>query len=125
MNRRDFLRLAIATIAAAVASLRPRPEPTVTGLRTATLPEIVLDDDGVVGASDHRSRDFWVHLMSETKARRAARSHDDWPKLFQAYGLPIGPPVMADGQIGYLMPPELQAELIEMIEADLAGEEEG
>ena len=48
MNHRTFLRLLTATAAAAVAGLRPRPEPTevVTGSRWITSPEIVMTDYG-------------------------------------------------------------------------------
>ena len=48
MNRRDFLRLAAVTAAAAVAGLRPRPEPgeMVSGSRWITSPEIVMTDYG-------------------------------------------------------------------------------
>ena len=48
MNRRDFLRLAAVTAAAAVAGLRPRPEPgeMVTVPHWVTSPEIVMTDYG-------------------------------------------------------------------------------
>ena len=49
MNRREFLKsILAATAAAAVADLRPRPEPTevVTGSRWITSPEIVMTDYG-------------------------------------------------------------------------------
>jgi len=56
MNRRTFLHLLTATAAAAVADLRPRPEPTevVTGSRWITSPEIVMTDYGriVTNATD-------------------------------------------------------------------------
>ena len=53
MNRRTFLRLVAATAAAAVAGLRPRPEPTEVGheLLSSAHPDITLMDNGRPGLS--------------------------------------------------------------------------
>jgi len=55
MNRRDFLHLFAATAAAAVAGLRPRPEPTgmthelmTHELLSSAHPDIVLDDESLI-----------------------------------------------------------------------------
>ena len=67
MNRRDFLHLLTATAAAAVAGLRPRPEPTEVGheLLSSAHPDITLTDDGRPGLST--SRDWASFYVGETE----------------------------------------------------------
>ena len=61
--------------------------------------------------------------MPKAKTERATRLYDSWAELCQAYDVPIGPPMIVDGEVGYLIPMEAQAELLEKIKADLSAGE--
>ena len=61
--------------------------------------------------------------MPKAKIERATRLYDSWAELCQAYDVPIGPSMIVDGEVGYLIPMEAQAELLKKIKADLSEEE--
>ena len=103
MNRRDFLK----TFAVSAAAL---------GLGAVPVAEGEPAPDTLLGVPIE-----WTDLDEpETVLLELT---DGWRELFEAYCVPVGPPVEVDGQLGYLVPPELWAELIEKIKADLPAKE--
>jgi len=62
-------------------------------------------------------------VIPKAKTERATRLYDSWAELCQVYNVPIGPPMVIDGEVGYLIPMEAQAELLKKIKVDLSEEE--
>jgi len=108
MNRREFLKsILTATAAAAVAGLRPRPEPTEVVTRLGRGSRDTLDNFGIpaedVKLAVHKWRETNVGVDGITLADDCHLQFPHRVKWWHDSG-------------GYLIPPECQAELMERLE---------
>ena len=104
MNRREFLHLFAATAAAAVAGLRPRPEPGEVVTRLGRGSPLWLDFEGIDAEVVARAI-----AAEEDREMLAGASLNQNLK-----GFLLGHSVEVDEPFGFLVPPEMVKDLEEL-----------